>query len=904
MKLIKKENKRQAGSSLMFVIIAVAFVGILATIVLRITLINSEIKVTDRHVKQDFCSADGVMTMVKSGIQDMALDCMAEAYTEFLAGYKEDSASTETQNQMQMKFARLYLDKLVAKLTNNSATILNGTGSECYLSSSEYKRNVIYESFEKVVNATADSYLSSEDKALLKKFYIREDLDEGFLKKIGLSANETTEFPAKLELVFDRNNTASQKSLLIKNVEVCYGENLSDSNKTRTSKIITNIRLTVPTLSFANSNIYPEFTKYAIIGDDQVLGENVGNDIAVNGYVYAGHNGLMVKAGHVYIGGAANKIISRGDISVKQTGSLQLGDDGTEAEVWTENYKTRGTTGSTSTANAELNVFANSYVHDDLSLDANYSKVTFQSGNYYGYSFNKDNSTASNSLVDSEYSSAITINGKHSYLAMNEKLNNILLGGRAFISRSKEISHDTNLGATTDIAMGQAVAVKSDQNFYKIPNEDLVDGFTNPMLYSTYQALKNQEKDNPMTEFYVNGNTCRTVLKNDVREELEHYLNLKNPVTEINYSLSNTDSTAAMVYFYYNFRNEEKADAFYNSSRMDHSKMLEKLKDSEYLQFESGREGLRITPKLLLFSNSNVITKITSSDIDTKNSSISDDIKSTKLSESIKYASMYKSYQLTLTDGLASKFVEEAATQGSSAFDLKKNTNSSAAEEDDKKIKNEDQLFGNVLMSKENDGTYKFVKDAAMDPSGNGFESLYGSIKIKKVPVEIGTNSSGEKQYGYAVFVVDLNQDSNSVVKLSSPGSAYPGVLDKLAETSGDPTADGKKYCSTDNNRNLVMLISNCNIEANASMRGIIISDTIVKVSGVGTKLQADSAGLQAMITAQKALEGTAGASAQFLKYFQCFEDINFGATEDLDQSIQISDFVNYEAWRKNDDTY
>ena len=46
----RMNTKNKKGSSLVFVIIAVAFVGILSTIILRATLINVETKGTDRSI--------------------------------------------------------------------------------------------------------------------------------------------------------------------------------------------------------------------------------------------------------------------------------------------------------------------------------------------------------------------------------------------------------------------------------------------------------------------------------------------------------------------------------------------------------------------------------------------------------------------------------------------------------------------------------------------------------------------------------------------------------------------------------------------------------------------------------------------------------------------------------------
>ena len=63
----RMNNKNKKGSSLVFVIIAVAFVGILSTIILRVTLINVETKGTDRSIKKNFYSAEAVTDKYRIG---------------------------------------------------------------------------------------------------------------------------------------------------------------------------------------------------------------------------------------------------------------------------------------------------------------------------------------------------------------------------------------------------------------------------------------------------------------------------------------------------------------------------------------------------------------------------------------------------------------------------------------------------------------------------------------------------------------------------------------------------------------------------------------------------------------------------------------------------------------------
>lgn len=893
MRKMKKRQDWKSGSSLMFVIIAIAFVGILATIVLHATLVNVQVKSQDKLIKKDFYSAESVMEMVEQGVQNMALECMAEAYTDMMGKYATTASTTSNQDQIQMEFARTYLNSFATKLTGQGISKIN---DQYVLADSMYSRDNIYHKYEQIVNTVDAAYIPNKAKFLT--FYKHGAWD---------SSVEADSVKPTLQLNFSAVNHNAEKSLIIKNVQVIYTDDTAgaDVDHKRSSEITTDIKIVVPRLSFASSSIYPEFTKYSIIGDDQVTSTLAGSNVNVNGYVYAGHNGLMVDKGEVTIGGNGIRVISRGDISVRQNGSLQLGlpkmanTEPVLAEVWTENYKTRATTGSTSTNTADLNVYAESYVHDDLSLDSPYSKVNFLAGNYYGYSFNKNNRKGTNTVVDSEYSSAIMINGKHSALSMSDDLKSILLGGRTFISRSRESSHASDDRRTTDIPMGQAVSIKCDQNFYKVAEDDMAVGFSNPMLGTNYESAKTAGQ---RTKYSIYGVDYETVLSETKLRDYDKYLDPKQPVTEIHYSLSNTNNTAEMVYFYYNFKNEDAADDFFNeviyNSDKSKGEFYDKIKSSEYLAFGGSPSGLelKISPNLLAWTNSNFIKKVNETGMEVGGKTITEDNLQTYLNSSIQYASLYKSYQLTLTDGLASQFAQDAGTQGSDAFDLEKTElQGGGLDPDDRKVKNVNQLFGYKLITKENNSDeYKFVKEAASNPTEYGFSSIGSNLYLKAVKVSMGkgTSNGGSAQdvNGFAVFVACTDTDpSQSNVNMSM-------IQDKIQHDLG--------FSNADPYNRVLMVVSNCNVTVDRDVRGLVISDTVVKLYGTSVDMTADSASLQAMITAQKKLEGTNPEPGKFLKYFQCFADFQFGSDEDVENVVDISQYVSYQNWRKNDDTY
>ena len=92
--MMNKEKMKQ-GSALVFVIIAVAFVGILASIVLRATLINVETKRVNSDMKKNQYTAETAMDDLNLSIQNIAAVKMKKAYAYLLDNYSTTMAGTE-----------------------------------------------------------------------------------------------------------------------------------------------------------------------------------------------------------------------------------------------------------------------------------------------------------------------------------------------------------------------------------------------------------------------------------------------------------------------------------------------------------------------------------------------------------------------------------------------------------------------------------------------------------------------------------------------------------------------------------------------------------------------------------------------------------------------------------------
>ena len=113
-------RKQNRGFSLITVIIAVAFIGILGLLVLYMALSNFQMKITDLKGKDSFYTAERAIEEIRVGLQEDVGDSMSEAYIKVLETYNRDGSSTDVvlDKQRQSEFVDEFIKKQAARLKN------------------------------------------------------------------------------------------------------------------------------------------------------------------------------------------------------------------------------------------------------------------------------------------------------------------------------------------------------------------------------------------------------------------------------------------------------------------------------------------------------------------------------------------------------------------------------------------------------------------------------------------------------------------------------------------------------------------------------------------------------------------------------------------------------------------
>lgn len=426
-KKLWNRKRRNSGSSIVIVIIAMAMIGILATTLLWMSYVNYKIKVNDIRNKNSFYSAETVMEQIVAGLQKETSDSVAVAYQEVLSNWE----TLENETNRYSTFASMYLDTLVKHLRDSE----KGDGY--------YSRDIL------------EGYV-----------------DTTIWKNVNQTAwdNGTDEADAAKAPVMELVNG---NSLILRNVFVSYTEG------DRLSIVSTDLCLDVPEIVFTQSGSIDDLYDYLLIGNRGISLTKGSGQVTGDGSIYAGIDETTAKGG-IVINPASSLainngryVISKGEIDVVGPGAGFIVRDAREtgSSVYAKSLDLQS---------GMISLDSKTYIANDLTLSGNGSKATLTK-EYYGYG-----TSVATGLegypTDQENSSAIIINGQNSTVDMSG-VNTLMLAGRAYIGTNttkKELDQNTaaaveDAGKKNEkaVLMGESITVKGGQIAYLVPTECL-----------------------------------------------------------------------------------------------------------------------------------------------------------------------------------------------------------------------------------------------------------------------------------------------------------------------------------------------------------------------------------------------------------------------------------------------
>lgn len=555
-KLFQKLNTKSSnrGAALITVIIVMTVVALLGTLCLSLVYDSFLMRQVDKNATGNYYGAERILEGINSEIQSVVSDCYTKAYTEVMQKYN----TYDTAEEMQMEYEKLFYQKLVATL--------QGTEIEGY-----YSRAII------------QGYVSKW----------AQDTDAEVTLKTDAEGEKKTNF-------FDE----AEGGMFLRNITVTYAE------KGYTDKITTDIKITMPEVTFVKYANLPEISDYVVIanGGIDVIGgvlpsntttdesadseENqYGTSNVMTGKVFAGLPKAEEESEQtvsININGTSaltfdneneTEVICEGDVELLNSGGFVTNENTT---LWVNGVTAKAPeyddNGSKVGGSNIIKMLGNTYIKDDTTLNGDYNKLTL-GGRYYGYS---------GSRTDSSESSAIIINGTYSSLDLSQ-LDELIISGTAFVGSKGENNTYYSENLNDDVALGDSVAVKSNQLIYLVPKE--CDGIkTNPMTYAQYNALPSGWEQKALS----------TVI-DGLGRSIASYGDVKiTPVF--------TNKMGGAVYLYLEFSNPEASSAYFmdNLGTTESGKKAFKYLQNyvSAIQFTTSLSRLRTAGNFLIPANS------------------------------------------------------------------------------------------------------------------------------------------------------------------------------------------------------------------------------------------------------------------------------------------------------------
>lgn len=549
----KKCNKdKNRGASLLLVIVTMAFVTIIASVILVITYRNLEAMKNSRYSSQSFYSAEAAMDELKKQFYEWSDEAYCKAYTEWLASY-----SSYAETEREEKFRLLYRDRL-----------------------------------EEVVNNKFMVYFGASP----------EDIDNLFVT----FTSDRVSWNDKYSPTLVRN--ADDYGLTVKDVSLSY----KDSDDYETT-ITTDISLGVRYYGLRDNavyNIQTDCADYAIIADGQIA-NTLNSNVSINGSIYAGGynwaEASFSSPGIVFDGGRAeansDSIVSKGDIVVSNGAVLKASGyqnalnpaNNSSCNIWTRGFNLSGTGAST------IDVSGKCYVYDDTTLDAKTinegSNSLFKvKGAYYGYNTSnaslqkKDENNVELRMGTPEGSSSIIVNKPGSKVDLTE-CSPVWISGKTFVSVPKLYGESDILDTNVSFPEGESIAYRGTQSAYLLPGECIVGIGHNPMSVEEYDRL-------------LNDNTVRIDIDKSRQNggvSLSGYIQTDKPYRVATVDYSSESLSGKIIYLYMNFISSDKATEYFKK----YSERYEELVDAKMETL--GQGSIAFNPSTLVTTGNTVL---------------------------------------------------------------------------------------------------------------------------------------------------------------------------------------------------------------------------------------------------------------------------------------------------------
>ncbi len=490
----KNKKLNNNGSTLVMTILTIAFISLLASVILAASVGNVIMKKIDYNSKDAFYTAESVVDEIKVGVGKDSMEAMAGAYENVLANLIVTDGTLDymmENAEANDRLKQLFMQNMTTKLTNG---------------------NVNFQDISDRLDDNTSTTLT----------YVKNYL-ENFINKIEAdedgNQNKYAVIKSIESVTFIKSYNGIENQIIVNNVVVDY--KTKKATETYFANLTVDINIAYPDMvvDFSSTKRLNDFKQFAFIADGNVNINAVTTDITanVNAGIYAGNN-ISISSGsgigELKVGSFVNSegttlrpnVVTRNDLIL--TGSQSSDDDPgkiakltlSTTNLWVDNIQIKeypGLLNKDITAGVEVLIDSDckTFVSDDLNIDGKNSIVTI-GGEYYGYSY--DGSSTEN---QHKLSSAIIVKGAGSKISLGSDevtLKRLIIGGHSYIDYDK---YDSDI---VDYMTGESLSFEVDQELYLVPSQYIGLNYTksvsNPMPKDVWDALKQAVTDTAATD--------------------------------------------------------------------------------------------------------------------------------------------------------------------------------------------------------------------------------------------------------------------------------------------------------------------------------------------------------------------------------------------------------------------
>lgn len=526
----KRSQLNNNGSTLVIVLVMIAFISILSMAVTTAAMTNLRMKAMNRESTKTFYTAEDAIDEIYAALGKTSMECFDTAYQEELAKVINNVSAGLTDpnyvcnNELRIEYMDRIGNAFLEKTDSQLMKTINPDGVTTYG----------YQS----TNTEAEG--EDADKFILR---LQSYLEEGTSIRINnVEKLSITDTDSKAET----NTKLRSYSFQFTNCEIEY-----QNEDGYYSKITFDGSVGMPdsVINFVTEGTegIDEFIKYSLVGNTGI--EVAGKDTRITGNAYAGKGnnlGLTLNTGANLLM-EDGTFVTAGDINLSANATLRAENQ----DIWCTNIRVND-----DYATIDVDSYSSAYVNDDLQIDGNDASIRVY-GNYIGYGYKK-----ATNINPHENVSAIIMNGKGATLDFS-RIRSLVLAGSAYIDFTKK-QLPTSYGTTTLGAgnfdaynTGNSIDYIGAQEIYLVPtilmgnqaNPNQSAELTVDLSVDSFFGFSYLDETNPytvknidgMNYYYLNFKSDADTVQNyvkavfDVGDEFTNLLNEKSDEVQENY---------------------------------------------------------------------------------------------------------------------------------------------------------------------------------------------------------------------------------------------------------------------------------------------------------------------------------------------------------------------------------